>query len=61
MAPIDKPVTAEHVTCETCLREIPLSEVFTPEASDYFVNFCGLECYAAWQAHQEKSGEKAGD
>jgi hypothetical protein len=60
METIDKPVTAEYVTCETCLKEVPLSEVFIPEASDYFVNFCGLECYAVWQAQQKKSGEKDG-
>ncbi|MDI6748365.1 MAG: DUF3330 domain-containing protein [Rhodocyclaceae bacterium] len=60
MGAIDKPVTKEHVNCETCLKEVPLSEVFNPEASDYFVNFCGLACYEAWKARLEKSEEKTG-
>jgi hypothetical protein len=60
MEAIVKPVTDQHVICETCLKEVPLSAVFNPEASDYFVNFCGLVCYEAWKAREGKSGEKAG-
>ena len=59
MGAIDKPAAVEHVSCETCLKGIPLSEVFNPEASDYFVNFCGLVCYETWKARQEKSEEKS--
>lgn len=55
MGAIDQPVTDQHVSCETCLKEVPLSEVFNPEASDYFMNFCGLACYEAWKARAEES------
>ena len=57
MATNDKPVDVEHVSCEMCLKEVPASEAMIPEASDYFVHFCGLECYAAWKKQAEKSAE----
>lgn len=37
------------VACEICMKEVPLSEASVPEASDYFVHFCGLECFAKWK------------
>ena len=44
-----KPATeAKTVKCEVCLKEVPLSEVHVPEAEDYIVNFCGLDCYDKW-------------
>lgn len=49
MTPNDKPVTVESVKCDVCLKEVPVSEATVPEASDYFVHFCGLECYAKWK------------
>lgn len=45
----DKPVELETVKCEVCLKEVPLSEATVPEATDYLVNFCGLECYEKWK------------
>jgi hypothetical protein len=32
-----------------CLKEVPLSEAAIPEAADYFVHFCGLECFEKWK------------
>lgn len=49
MATTDKPAEATLVTCEVCLREVPIAEATVPEASDYFVYFCGLECYEKWK------------
>ncbi len=49
----DKPVTPETVRCEVCLKEVPLSEATVPEASDYFVHFCGLDCYAKWKTQDK--------
>lgn len=45
----NKIVEPEHVSCKTCLKEIPLSEAKVPEANDYAVHFCGLECYEKWR------------
>lgn len=47
----------ELVACEICLKEIPVSEAKSEEAADYVAHYCGLECYAIWQAQQQK-GEK---
>lgn len=37
------------VACNICMKEVPISEATVPEASDYFVHFCGLECFAKWK------------
>jgi hypothetical protein len=42
------------VSCEVCLKEIPVSEAKSEEASGYVAHFCGLECYAIWEAQQRK-------
>ena len=40
----------DHVFCSTCDRDVPVSEAVVPEAVDYMVYFCGLECYERWTA-----------
>jgi hypothetical protein len=45
----DKPVDVERVACEICLKEVPITEATVPEATDYVVHFCGLECYQKWK------------
>ena len=50
MATSDKPAQATLVSCEVCLKEVPIAEATVPEASDYFVYFCGLECYEKWKS-----------
>lgn len=46
------------VSCELCLKSVPLSESEISEAEDYVAYFCGLECYQAWinQKNQPKTG-----
>ena len=39
----------EHITCQVCQEEIPLSEAVVPEAADYVAYFCSIDCYAAWR------------
>ena len=56
MATSDKPTEAARVSCEVCLKEVPASEAMIAEAADYFVHFCGLECYEAWKARGGKPG-----
>lgn len=50
----DKPVEVERVSCEICMEEVPISEATVPEATDYVVYFCGLECYEKWKNQREK-------
>ena len=47
------PEQDEFVACDICFKEIPVSEAKSDEASDYFHHFCGLECFAKWQAQAE--------
>jgi len=47
------PSEPEHVACEVCLKEIPLSEAKSEEALDYVLHFCGLECHEKWTQQQE--------
>ena len=55
----DKPVELESVQCEVCLKEIPLSEATVPEATDYVVHFCGLECFEKWKGQSDASKVQA--
>ena len=49
-----KPTQGELVACEVCLKEIPISESKSVEATDYVVHFCGLDCYSKWKEQNEK-------
>lgn len=44
-----KPLDPEKVACEVCLKEIPVSEAKSEEASDYVIYYCSLDCYAKWK------------
>lgn len=54
MATNDKSTEVEHVACDVCLKEVPLSEATIPEALDYVAHFCGLECYEKWKQQGAK-------
>lgn len=43
----------ERITCEICMKEVPVNEATVPEAADYIIYFCGLECYEKWKSQQE--------
>lgn len=58
MATEEKLTDATHVSCDICLKEVPLSEATIPEATDYFVHFCGLECYEKWRQMDDSQKEK---
>lgn len=49
-----KPVQDETVECKVCLKEVPISEAKSEEATDYVVHFCGLECYTKWKEQNQK-------
>jgi hypothetical protein len=55
----DKPVDVERVACEVCLKEVPRSEATVPEATDYVVYFCGLDCYQKWKSQGTKPDDEA--
>lgn len=51
-----KPAEPETlVACEVCLKEVPASAVTSHEAHEYVHHFCGIECYARWQAKGQKT------
>ena len=54
MTTSDKPVELEHVSCEICMKEVPLNEAINPETDDYVVYFCGLDCYEKWKKQDKK-------
>ena len=43
----------DGVSCAQCQRIIPRSEAFQPEAEDYVLYFCGLDCYEQWKGAPE--------
>jgi uncharacterized protein DUF3330 len=49
MIPIDKPIEVQRIRREVCHKEIPKSEAVVPEATDYLMYFCGLDCYEKWK------------
>jgi len=50
-----KPVEDEMVECKICLKEIPVSEARSEEATDYMLHFCGLECYSKWKEQEQET------
>jgi len=38
-----------RIQCSTCGCDIPWDEVVVPDATNYIVHFCGLDCYAEWR------------
>ena len=50
-----KPTPPQTVKCETCMKEVPVSEAKSAEAEDYVVHFCGLECYEQWIKRRRKT------
>jgi EAL domain-containing protein (putative c-di-GMP-specific phosphodiesterase class I) len=43
-------IDATTINCCVCCKEIPLDAAFTPEGAEYVEHFCGLDCYARFQA-----------
>ena len=50
----NKQVQTELVACDVCLKEVPKSEAMSPEATEYVMHFCGLECYEQWKNTEGK-------
>ena len=45
--------TFVHLACAVCEHEVPISEAVIPEATDYVVYLCGLDCYQRWRASND--------
>jgi hypothetical protein len=45
---------ALSITCAVCLHEVPISEAIVPEATDYVVYLCGLDCYQRWRQFSDE-------
>lgn len=45
----------DFIDCEICLKEIPISESRSEEATDYVTHFFGLKCYAMWKAQPQNA------
>ena len=58
MATSDKPVEVSRISCEVCLKEVPISEAKVVEAVDYVAHFCGLVCYEKWKSQDGKPQER---
>jgi len=52
-----KPADPEKIACVVCLKEVPISEAKSDEASDYVLHYCSLECYAVWKDQSDKTKE----
>ena len=45
----DQPIEVEEVSCEVCLKNIPIDEAQIEKVADSVVHFCGLDCYEKWK------------
>jgi hypothetical protein len=61
MATGNNPENVKHVACEICLKEVPESAAIVPEAVDYVVYFCGLDCYEKWKDQGDQPASIAKD
>ncbi len=52
---------SEQVSCEVCLKEVPISTAVDFEVGDYVAHFCGLECYAQWKGRDSKTPPEEND
>jgi len=52
--------TSDSVSCSVCLSEVPFTEAFVPEAADYVVHFCSLDCYERMRTESQNKGRNAG-
>jgi hypothetical protein len=53
------PKEPDHVSCDLCMKEVPIDEANSFEAVDYVIHFCGLECFEKWK--KKKQSAQIGD
>ena len=52
--PSAMPEDKSTISCDFCLKEVPLSAAFTPEGADYVGHFCGIDCYEKFVAAMKR-------
>ena len=51
-----------QVSCGYCKNSLPRTQAFQPEAEEYVMYFCGLECYEAWrEANRQEQVQDSGN
>jgi tetratricopeptide (TPR) repeat protein len=45
----DQTIKVEQVSCDVCLKTIPVSEARSEETAGNVAHFCGLDCYEKWK------------
>ena len=58
MPDVPRPREPQHLTCENCTREIPVSVALSAEGPDYILHFCGIECMDHWKTRQEEANKE---
>lgn len=53
-------VQNELVSCEICLKEVPVSEAKNEEGADYVMHYFGLECYSQWKQQTDEEAAPEG-
>jgi hypothetical protein len=53
MNTLKQQVLDELISCEVCIREVPVSEAKNEEGADYVMHYFGLECYSLWKRQSE--------
>jgi len=43
------PKEPEHVSCDICMKEVPIDEASSFAAVNYVINCCGLDCFSKWK------------
>ncbi len=55
------PADSDSLSCEVCMKVMSTADEITPEATDYYLHFCGLDCYAQWKKIKGLQGEQKPD
>ena len=44
----------EITSCQTCMKEVPISATLSEEGADYLHHFCGLDCLEVWRRKAQR-------
>jgi len=48
----DQAIEVENVSCEVCLKNLPISEARIENVANSVVHFCGVDCYEKWKCQK---------
>lgn len=58
MEKLKRPYAEQQISCGVCLQQIPPNQGKSFEEADYFLNFCGLNCYEQWRSQKNAIKKK---